>query len=315
MDDKISRRRLLGAASTAGFAAAAMSIAGKTSTAASVTSAASYKLLDIHHHVESTDDIFSDFTSPDEVIARDFDVRVPIMDANGIDQAILMVDPKYRKTNGIDSTRKVNDLIATYVAKHSDRFPIAFGTVEPMHGEASLRELERMANDLKMRGVYWHHGYCGIPIDHPSMHPIIQQVAKLHLIPFVHAAQPYNESFWRMEALAEDYPDMTFVALSDLTNAEAFDQGLRIAKRTKNILFDTGPLFWRGEANVESFVKKVGANRIIFGSDLYAKKPSYRRSFTVVEILNNSRISDQEKAQIFSGNARRLLGLPDNGAV
>lgn len=315
MEDKISRRQLLGSASKAGLLAATLSLGGQTSRSEPASSADSYKVFDIHQHVESTDDLFSDFTSAEEVITRDYRVRIPIMDENGIDQSILMVDPKYRRTNGIESTRKVNDLIAAYVAKHSDRFPVGFGTVEPTHGEASLKELERIAKELKMRGVYWHHGYCGVPIDHPSMVPIIKEMGRFHLTPFVHVAQPYNESFWRLEALAEDFPEMIFVALSDLTSAEAFDQALRIAKRTKNILFDTGPVFWRGEANVESFVKRVGAKRVIFGSDLYARKPSYRRAFTSLEVLKNSRLTANEKADIFSGNARRLLGLPEKHAV
>ena len=74
----------------------------------------------------------------------------------------MMVSTLYRRTNGIKNTMQVNDLTAEYVARHSDRFPVGVGTVEVTHGEASLKELERISKELKLRGVVWHHTHSGV---------------------------------------------------------------------------------------------------------------------------------------------------------
>ena len=51
-------------------------------------------------------------------------------------------------------------------------------------------------------------------------------------------------------------------------------------------------------------VDEVGADRILFGSDFPICNP-----FCYVASVLGEELSDEERAQIFSGNARRLLGL------
>lgn len=312
MDEEISRRQWVGSvtkASLLGVALGSTNIAARTEMPASPEQKPQDAPFDIHQHVEPSDDSFSDFGSAEEVIAKDYAARVKIMDANGIEESVIMAGNQYRKTEGIGNTRKLNDLVATYVAKHSDRFPIGIGTVEVTHGDASLRELERIAKDLKLRGAVWHHGYSGVPINHRFMRPILRTVEELNLIPFVHVYQKGNESWWRLEVLAEEFPNITFVALAGIASVEDREQALHIVKRRRNILCDTGPVFWRGEPAVESFVKQVGVDRLLFGSDLYAMQPSYRQATTTLQIIRNSQLSKEEKAKILSGNARKLLGL------
>jgi len=69
-----------------------------------------------------------------------------------------------------------------------------------------------------------------------------------------------------IEELAEEFPNLTFVALSGLATIEDHDQALQIAKRQKNILFDSGPVLWVREKGVEAFVKRIGSQRLLFGS-------------------------------------------------
>ena len=173
------------------------------------------------------------------------------MDRNGIDQAALSAGFIYARPEGIASTRKVNDLVAACVAKHSDRLPAALGTVQLSDGEASLRELERMAKDLKFRGVIWHHGACGFPVNHPFMRPLLRQARELKLIPFIHGRQKEAESLWRLEAVAEEFPDVTFVAMDTFTSSEDRDHGAQILRRRSNILCDTGSCVYGGERSIE----------------------------------------------------------------
>jgi uncharacterized protein len=298
MGTEISRRQMIGSVAGAGAVAAAMA----SPVAESQSShAPSDGVFDIHAHFDPPSENFADFGSPEEVIAKDYNQRVKYLDSNGIEQSVLTTGFTYRRTEGIASTRKVNDLVATYVSKHSDRFPVGIGTVQLSDGEASLVELERMAKELKFRGVIWHHGYTGFNIDHPFMRPILRQARDLKLIPFIHCRQPEHESLWRLEILAEEFPDMTFVALDTFTTGEDREHAAQILQRRKNILCDTGACVYNGERTIETFVKRFGAERLLAGGDGGASLN--------LQIVRNAQITPREKQMVLSGNARKLLNL------
>jgi predicted TIM-barrel fold metal-dependent hydrolase len=259
------------------------------------------RLFDIHAHFDPPEENFSDFGSAEDAIAKDYSKRVAYMDRNGIEQSALSTGFIYGRPEGIVSTRKVNDLVATYVAKHPDRFPAGLGTVQVSDGDASLRELERMAKDLKFRGVIWHHGACGFPANHPFMRPLLRQAREVKLIPFIHGRQKEAESLWRLEAIAEEFPDMTFVALDTFTSAEDHEHATRILRRRNNILCDTGSCVYGGERSIESFVNRFGAERLLLGTDGEAALN--------LQVVRNAQLSPKEKQMVLSGNARNLLGL------
>jgi predicted TIM-barrel fold metal-dependent hydrolase len=298
MGTEISRRQMIGSVAGAGVAAAMVSPVAESQNSGH---APSDKVFDIHAHFDPPSENFADFGSPEEVIAKDYNQRVKYLDSNGIEQSVLTTGFTYRRTEGIASTRKVNDLVANYVSKHSDRFPVGIGTVQLSDGEASLVELERMAKDLKFRGVIWHHGYTGFNIDHPFMRPILRQARGLKLIPFIHCRQPEHESLWRLEILAEEFPDMTFVALDTFTTGEDREHAAQILQRRKNILCDTGACVYNGERTIETFVKRFGAERLLAGGDGGASLN--------LQIVRNAQITPREKQMVLSGNARKLLNL------
>jgi len=300
MGKEISRRRMLGSVAGAGVLAATVT-SNAEAAQVSPTWPASDRVFDIHAHFDPPSENFSDFGPAEEVIARDYSQRVKYLDRNGIEQSVLTTGFQYRRTEGIASTRKVNDLVATYVAKHSDRFPVGVGTVQLSDGEASLQELERMAKDLKFKGVIWHHGYTGYNIDHAFMRPILRQARDMKLIPFIHCRQPEHESVWRLEILAEEFPDMTFVALDTFTTGEDREHTARILARRKNIVCDTGACVYNGERTIETFVKRFGAERLLAGGDGGATLN--------LQVVRNAQLTPQEKQMVLSGNARKLLNL------
>ncbi len=106
---------------------------------------------------------------------------------------------------------------------------------------------------------------------------------------------------WRLEAVAEEFPDMTFVAMDTFTSSEDRDHGAQILRRRSNILCDTGSCVYGGERSIESFVRSFGAERLLLGTDGEAALN--------LQIVRNAQLSEREKQQIFSGNAKKLLNL------
>ena len=300
MRKNISRRQMIEKVAGAGVlaASAAASPAGAQTSGAKP---ASDRVFDIHAHFDPPAENFSDFGPPEEAIAKDYSRRVKYLDSAGIEQSVLTTGFTYGRAEGAASTRKMNDLVAMYVAKHTDRFPVGIGTVQLSDGEASLRELERMAKELKFKGVIWHHGYTGFNIDHPFMWHLIRQARDMKLVPFIHCRQPEHEALWRLESLAEDFPEVTFVALDIFTTGEDREHAARILARRKNILVDTGSCVYNGERTIENFVKRFGAERLLVGSD---GGPSLN-----LQLVRNAQLTPQERQLVLSGNARKLLNV------
>ena len=263
------------------------------------------EIFDIHHHLGSLTG--GSLQEGDGWEERDYTNRVNRMDANSVSMAAILAATGYIQADGIKDTMRCNDTVAAYRKRDPKRFPAACGIVEPLHGARSIGELERIKHELKLEGVVWHSRFQGVAVDHPLMRPLLKKVSELKLIPLIHTNAESNlEAVWRLERLALEFPELTFVSLDALTTNTNSQLALDIAKRTPNILFDTAHI--RGSAYVRQFVEAVGSHRLVFGSLFYSHPASYEHCATIDEI-KAAKISDTDKANILSLNAKRLFGL------
>lgn len=263
------------------------------------------QIFDIHHHLGSLNG--GSLQEGDDWEEQDYTNRVRIMQANGVTMSAILAATGYIQAEGIKDTMRCNDTVAAYRKRDPKRFPVACGTVEPLHGTRSLGELERMKHELGFQGVVWHTRFQGVAVDHPLMRPLLKKVSELKLVPLVHTNAESNlEAVWRLERLALEFPEITFVSMDALTTNTNGQLALDIAKRTANILFDTAHI--RGSAYVRNFVEAVGSHRLIFGSLFYSHPASYEHCATLEEV-KAAQVSDADKANILALNAKRLFKL------
>ena len=263
------------------------------------------EIFDIHHHLGSlTGGSLQEEPGWQD---RDYSNRVRIMEANGVTHSAILAATGYIQADGIKDTMRSNDTVAAYRKRDPKRFPVACGTVEPLHGARSLGELERIKHELQMEGVVWHNRFQGVAVDHQLMRPLLKKVSELRLVPLVHTNAESNlEAVWRLERLALEFPELTFVAMDALTTNTNSQLALDIAKRTLNILFDTAHV--RGSGYVRQFVEAVGSHRLVFGSLFYSYPASYEHCATLEEV-KAAKISEEDKANIFSLNVKKLFRL------
>jgi predicted TIM-barrel fold metal-dependent hydrolase len=260
---------------------------------------------DIHHHLGSlTGGSLQDEAGWQD---RDYNNRIRVMQANGVTMAAILAATGYIQADGIKDTMRCNDTVAAYRDRDPKRFPVACGTVEPLHGARSLDELERIKYELHLEGVVWHHRFQGVVIDHQLMRPLLKKLSELDLVPLVHTnAESNMEAVWRLERIAVEFPELTFVAMDALTTNVNSQLTLDIAKRTPNILFDTAHV--RSSGYIRHFVETVGSHRLAFGSLFYSYPASYERCASLEEV-KAAQISEQDMTNILSLNARRLFKL------
>lgn len=258
-----------------------------------------FEIIDVHQHTGDA----AGFVRASEALspADDIKIRLANMDKHGIDAAILMPSSMTR-----DIPRS-NDHAAACRDLRPDRFPACLGTVDPLEGPAAMAEMERCLGELGMKGMVWHHRFNGMVIDHPLMKPLLTRLQAAKLPAFVHiVAGSTLETPWRLENLADDHPDVTFVALDGFSSSDQAQWMPRIAKLHPNIIFDTGVMTSVGHG-IARFVRRAGAGRLVLGTDCYSE-PHYHTPFPISELLA-SPLDDADLRQVFSGNIRQLLNL------
>lgn len=272
-----------------------------------------FEVLDVHHHVgnafralggdlESAPDL-----EAEEYAAAEIASRISIMEAGGVQQAIVIPGHGYERSRGIADTRAENDAIARYRDADLERFPAAIGIVEPRDGAASLEELERAKNELGLAGISFHTRFQGVSLDSQWILEYVARMAELELVPVIHAMnETPEEALWKLAVLARSIPETPILALDAFGSFEATRECSFIAEVAPNILFDTS-LSYNFDF-IEDFARRFGVERVVFGTDLYST-PVGRRISHLLPQIKESALSQDEKKSILAGNARRLFGI------
>jgi predicted TIM-barrel fold metal-dependent hydrolase len=272
-----------------------------------------FDVLDVHHHVgnafralggplDSKPDL-----DPDAFADLELASRLAIMDRGGVEQAIVIPGHGYMRSNGIGDTRAENDAIARYRDETPDRFPAAVGIVEPRDGAASLDELDRCKEELGLAGISFHTRFQGVSLSSLWVRTYCERIAELGMVPVIHAMnETPEEALWKLADLARAMPETPVLALDPFSSFEAWPQCAFVAEVAPNVVFDTSLAY--NFDFIEQFVSEFGAERVVFGTDLYSYPVGRRISHIAGQILESGLAVD-EKAAILAGNARGLFGL------
>lgn len=264
------------------------------------------EICDIHHHLGSL--VGGSLQEGEGWMDEDYETRLAMMNENRVDFVGILAATGYIQADGIKATMRSNNTIAEYRKRDPKRFPVAAGIVEPLHGSASLGELERIKHELHLEGVVWHNRFQGVAVDHQLMRPLLKKASELGLVPFVHTNGESNlEAAWRLERLAHEFPELTFIALDGLWGNAHSQMVLEIAKRTPNIVWDNSGVHRAGF--LLRFIEEAGSDKLVLGSTYYSSPASYRKN-RELELVLESGMREEDMANVLALNVKRLFKLP-----
>jgi aminocarboxymuconate-semialdehyde decarboxylase len=270
-------------------------------------------------------------------------VQVADMDRRGIDVHVISSSTVIQGTSWADArtelelTRRVNDCAAAWCAAYPKRFVGSF--VLPLQDvDLALAEMERATTELKLKVANLSSSYAGLYLGHARFHPFWEAATRAGATVFIHpegtrdlwfqdfglwnsVGQPIEEakvmSSIIYEGIFDRFPDAKIVMAHgggylphyfgrldrNVTNMPASTKN--IARKPSDYLgsfyYDTCTY----HASVtEALVRRVGADRLIMGSDYAVGDPDPIAS--VKEVAN---ISDADLPLVTGGTAARLLGL------
>lgn len=275
-----------------------------------------FHIIDAHHHVGGVPSLMGSMVdTPGDAgfDAAEVAARLEIMDANGVDQCVVMPTHEYLRPDGQADNSALNDAIAAYRDQRPDRFVAAVGIVEPLHGDRARHEIERVHDDLGLAGVSFHARFQGVSMDSHLLGGLVAHAADVGLVPFVHVyADSPDEAPWKIVDVARSRPDVPMVILDGFSGFERVKEIHRAAAEAPNLVFDTSLVY--SFDFVERFVETFGPERVVFGTDMYSVPLAYRHSYTLDQLLD-ARLDDTTKALLLAGNLRRILDLPVEGAA
>jgi len=182
-----------------------------------------------------------------------------------------------------------NDLVADAVRKHPDRF-VGFTLLNPHRGrDEMLRELDRCSK-LGLRGIKLIPYYQGYPQDGPLLEVPCQWAHERKQIILNHSWGPPEH----LEGLLERCPNACFInGHTSLAYAE-------LMKRYSNMYICSCPLV--GPRACEEVVDSIGADRLLFGSDLLDLPIAWG-----LGPIMFARLPVESKRKILGENLQRIL--------
>jgi aminocarboxymuconate-semialdehyde decarboxylase len=275
---------------------------------------------------------------------RDIDYREGVLKKHHVDtQVITLTTPGTHVETpdmAVRLSRLVNDAFTEVIATKKGRFT-ALATLPLNDPRASVVEFERATRQLGLRGAMLFSNVNGTPLADERFWPLYEAANQQEAVLYIHPTNPVNvqamQDYWLMSlvgflfdttlaaanlvfaGIPERFPKIRWV-LCHLGGAipylverldrgfEAFDDCRAQIKRPpsdylRNFYYDTVNFNPRA---LELAIAFAGVDHILAGSDYPHQIGSIPK---MLESINALKISDQDKAGIFGGNAALLLGL------
>ncbi len=208
------------------------------------------------------------------------------------------------------------DEIAAGAAANPDVL-IAFGSVDPHMGRAAVREVQRQADELHVRGFKFHPNTQAFHPNDPMAYPIYEAIAERGLVSLFHTGQTGIGAGARggggirlkysnpmdVDDVAADFPDMPIILAHPSFPWQ--DEALAVATHKPQVYIDLSgwsPKYF--PANLVRYANTLLQDKVLFGSDFPLITPDrWLRDFDTLDI------KPEVKPKILKTNAARLLGL------
>ena len=283
---KLSRRKLLGSvATTAAWVPLAQAIASDDTERPSA-----HKIWDAHGHLAGLQG------TPAERV----DFILQHADRMGVERLMLCMGLKLNPDPSPDQLIADNDAVLDAI-QYAPKRTFGFVYLNPKYAVASLNELDRCVKNGPMVGVKL---WIALRCNHPDLDAIVHRASQLgvpilqHVYDRTQENKPGESLSSDLSELAARHPAATFIAAHA---GNDWEQGIREIRKNENVYAEIcGSDATAGI--VEMAVRELGAERVIYGSDLPGRSLASQ-----IGKVTGANLSDADKSMILKGNLKHML--------
>lgn len=219
-----------------------------------------------------------------------------MMDESHIDMAVVTGLGEVPGENVV-----IEELIRT-LNEHPDRFPRGFLRMNPWFGEkaAELFEETIKKND-NIRGIKFHPSSAPIWPNHPFALTLWRKAGEHNCPVYIHSGTDPMSLPLQIGKAAKECPETKFL-LGHYGGFFYYEDALKVASKYKNIYLETSLIPY--PAAIKKGVRLVGADRIVFGSDLPPLNPRVE-----LKKFDLAGLTEEEKDRILCMNIAELLEI------
>lgn len=195
--------------------------------------------------------------------------------------------------------REGNRRLDEAVAEHPEL--LGYVTVNLNYPDEGIAEVDRYRRRPGFVGAKIHPMYSRQPLSTPAGRRVVAALAERHCPLLVHTYSSAIESPWAVVPVAKEYPELPIIMAH--MGGDRWWEGLEAAGESPNLHVDPCAT-WADADKVAWAVRKLGAERVLFGSDY----PLFDAGYTL-GMIEDAEIADEERELILYGNAERIFGI------
>lgn len=203
-----------------------------------------------------------------------------------------------------------NDVVAEAISAYPERF-VGYAKVNANYPEDVETELIRCFDELGFRGIKIHPYWDQVPPDDPRYKPVWEFSSERKVPVLIHTWNSHRYVDALLDfclpslfaKIAEDYPDAILLLGHSGGEYDGILDAIEVAKAYPNIYLDTASSRLYPEV-IEMIVDEVGAERVLYGSDVPFLSPAPQ-----VGKIVYADIGESEKEMILGLNATKLFGI------
>jgi predicted TIM-barrel fold metal-dependent hydrolase len=242
-------------------------------------------IIDMHMHLEEMPSLGWQMSADDCIAA---------MDAAGVDKAAVMTITDFPGVNPAGL-----DIIAEACRSHPDRL-FGFIRLNPARQE-SKELLTRGATKLGFKGLKLHPVSS---LQHPggtATIELIRHAGELGIPTLFHCGDEPLSTPLSIAQAAAACPDSVII-LGHMGGYFHVDEALEVADRYPNVMLETSAMPY--PEKISAAVSRIGAERVVFGSDGPVSSPALERQKVAIAELGTATAN-----LVMGGNAQALLGI------
>ena len=261
------------------------------------------KIIDAHMHF-GTDPAIAEHLIVPYIQYDQADSIIAMLDDYKIDQGVLLTPDRILNPPKDFDYRQANEAVARAVAKYPNRL-IGAIRINPLFGEEFV--WSTVTHFVENRGLRGIKLVARADFYNPTklsvMGPVFEAAGKYDIPILFHSGHPSRDLPSLQGYTAKQYPD-TKVIIAHIGLHDYLTETIIACKEAPNVLADMSQAW---PYDIKAFVRAVGAERLLYGSDAPFQSPLVERIK-----VEECRFTDNELELIFFKNAERIWGFkPD----